>query len=487
MSGFFDDLNRLLSKNSQTSNDYGLPDLSFNVAQALPPTTAENTSPDAVKADLINQGYTPPYTSNPYAINEAEQFSAITNRPSPFTVIDLDPSQDNGTRLPPIAGGLTGQNVYKNNQPVNSSTLDAISKLLNTSVLSLMQSSPLFSQTANTPGVTYNLAVNGSSLRIDRLPLGYQAAVFPFDVSNALTTDPRIKPVTTALIGNDVYLQSALNTALNGIFVQFNSLDSPVFLVKPGEVYNVLFNTLFITTFGSAGRYRVIAGNKASVVGNTDERVLRQNLHIWDGGGLLDSPSYHPVPFSYSGSGPGTNSFSSTVATNYDAGLNLTRQASGNVVGTVINKGVMILWITTVTNFFKIAAGASATFVYIYKTKRPPLTTGATFQNNTDDILYFSDYWGESTAFKSSISLASPIRVVLGGFDTINVKAANNLESGESLMIQVIAGGLGAITGPSFGGYTFGKQQQSSVYTPYFVTPALIPFNPYPHDVVLPY
>lgn len=251
-------------------------------------------TPDAQRALLADMGYVPPRSENPFSVSPEQLFGTITQATSPFTVIDLSPGLDGGTR-----GAITSApqgRVVPNTFPAQDATIQKINKIMGTNILNL----PVVGSGVFPQGLTYQIQGAANSLRLERLPQGW----IPNNVVGAQAVTQNSSLVTTQLIPNDVNAQTVLNTVLTGCFVQFESTDNPVFVGKNAETYNLPFTKVFITTFGSAGRWRLIFGNKALVTGASDDRALRQNLHMWDGQGLFDSTLYHPVPFQFT---PGFN------------------------------------------------------------------------------------------------------------------------------------------------------------------------------------
>lgn len=466
MSGFWDKVNEVVDGvvHPHHAQSGALPD-DYDVSEVSHPPYSAGSSPDAVKQALRDQGYTPPEQIDPYALDQARQFGQITNRSSPFTVIDLTPATDNGTR----AAGAAGQKVISNTQPANASTLEGIGRLFNMPIFTLLAKANALAN-ASRPGVTYSVPVIGNSLRIDRLPSGFQTSgPSPITLANTISI------IGTPLINNDVYVQNAINSLLSGIFVQFDSIDSPIFVVKPGETYDVVFSQIYITTFGSAGRFRVIAGNNARVSGSADERGLRQSLHMWDGGGMLDSPMYHPVPWSW-------QQYSTTgqfnylpIISNFDDGSKLTQQSNGNTVGSVINKGYMILWVTGIA----VDPGGGG-ILSIYKgtgiDPSAPSSGSQTFPS------YLERNYPTNGRPPDNINFAVPLRIVLGGFDCLDPSQVG-MASGETLICRINQVGVtGSPMIVTLNGYTMGRGPINS----FRFNPALIPFNPYPQDVLLP-
>lgn len=451
MSGFWDtvnqDVNKLFGGTAQESDLEAFPGME-ELGVAPSPLQSPETQPDAVKQALIDQGYVPPASSDPFKLDQSQQFGLITQNTSPFTVIDLNPAQANGTAQAG-ASQISGQTAYNNQFPTSPQTLGQISALLNIPILTLFKN-PHFVANANAPGVTYSLPISGSSLRVDRLPQGFA----PSGVSSGIQLAS--SNISTGLPINDVYVQNALNILLSGCFIQFDSTDNPMFMAKSGQIFNLKFKQIFITCFGSGGRYRAIVGNNAQVTGEADERGLRQSLHIWDGGGLLDSTIYHPVPFfcELNGNGP------AVIVDNSDDGSGLTQQSSGNLVGSVINNGYVIIWITAI----HVRYGTG--------------TTSATIQKgaiSTAGKIFFKHVGSNSTSY--SFNLSIPIRVTLAGFPYA-LKTSAPFTSGEQLTLTM--GGVGNYMNVS--GYALGGNSQ--IQSGFSVgTFGIVPFNPYPGDI----
>lgn len=446
MSGFWDEVNKdvsaLFSKGN-TGSESGFPEASDF---GIDPT--DNISPDAVKEALRLSGYRAPNGPNPYEVDQGSVFSNITNRQSPFTVIDLNPILDGGTKLDNTA---TGQTVIPNTFPASQATLQSLSLLLNVPLLSLFKN-PAFVSGGSPPGLTYAFEITGNSLRSERL----QQGVYPLTTTGGAGGIPTIK---TGLIANDVYVQTRLNMLLTGAFVQFDSPDNPVFVLRHGETIHATFNKIYVTTFGSAGRWRIIAGNNSTISGIADDRQLRQNLHLWDANGILDHINVHPIPFSYDSGG------SAFMFSNIDQGNNLTQQPSGNLIGTVINQGYFIAWITEIT--VVLAGVGPGVFLQKYRGK-----TGTAIPVKE----YFSFVAPAGTV--QSFVFGTPIRVVLGGFDVISPSSGAPFISGEGLF-WVINGAGSRVWAR---GYSLGSINAFNSAP----AGALIPFNPYPGDVGIP-
>lgn len=445
MSNFWDEVNNDLSAlfgKGKAGSESGFPELGD-----LSSDPNDYTSPDAMKEAYALAGYRQPTRVNPNEVDQASIFSSIANRSSPFTVIDLTPIADGGTKN--NVGGNPVQTVVPNTFPASQATLQLISTLLNVPVLSLFKN-PNFVTGANPPGLTYVFEVTGNSLRTERLQQGL--------ISAGSVGGAGISPFSTGLVSNDVYLQYALNLVLTGIFVQFDSTDNPIFILRHGETIKATFNKLYVTTFGSGGRWRLISGNNAVVEGISDDRQNRQNLHLWDSTGLMDNISTHPSPFSFD------STSSPTIFDNSDPGTGLTQQPSGNLVGTVINKGYCVFWITHIT--MTLAGVNPSAQLVKYRGK-----DGSSFPSRV--------YWNFAGAAGQTLefSFSVPIRIVLAGSDLIRLVEGAPFITGE------IAGFVltGAGTRVWAQGYVMGGNH-SSATTRCLV---LIPANPYPQDVEL--
>jgi hypothetical protein len=501
--GFWEEVNKIADEIAgvkDPTDSQGLP-LGGDIV-APDTSTGDALSPDAVGEAYGRAGYQGNPRNDPYAVDPSELQSVISSRPSPFTVIDIDPGMANGTRRPPTGVSYSGiQGRFQATQ----ATITKIANVLN---IPSIQYGALLSF-ANQIGVTYELQLSGNSLRVEHLPQGF----YPTPKNEAIASLPQ--NVSTNLLINDVYAQNLLQILLGGIFIQFESNDNPVFVAKPGETYDLVYSRVYVTTFGSAGRWRVISGNNAVVTGETDDRVLRQSLHMWDGSGMLDNPMYHPRPFSVNVAGsPQIDPIPSYVpanyipnveiiATNYDDGSALTRQTNGNIVGQVINKGYAILWITNLNFRFK-TLGNNAQSVRVFygllKMKGNPYAKTSGFNMvPCYNALYWNSFYLQSatpgTSIEKEINFNTPVRIVLAGFDqpTDPSITATDLSSGESLIFWMMS-----LSGTSYditsgecscSGYILGGYQDTYLTGfpgAYIFNPSLLPYNPYPIDVNLP-
>ena len=324
-------------------------------------------------------------------------------------------------------------------------------------------------------GVTYPFNVSGNSLRMERLPQG-AASLSP------LLGTPYIQGVNTALVPNDVRAQQVLGLFLNGCFVQFESTNAPVLIMRPGEVFKLPFTKLFVTVFGSAGRFRLVAGNQVSVSEFSDERVLRQNIAFGDGSGTLpwDNPMLHPIPFNAGATitGDGSVALSTllggAILTNYDSGAGLAQQGGGNgpVTGQVVNKGYLIYWISSIRIAIQplTMTGDYVQTLALIKSKASPASSPGTAGTIPmyAETLYV--YGGASpTLINLTRDFNIPKRIVLAGFDTYDPNSGGVQGTGETLFL-----------------YSKGNTVQTvrCSIDGYYV-PALVPFNPYPMDASL--
>lgn len=399
MAGFWDEINKdvnlLFGQKQAPVDDSGFPaDLGSATSTPslgdMPVDSGSAFSPDQAKANLLSSGYVPPDLSSKISASDlAKQFDLITNRSSAFNTVELDPAIDNGS-IP----GFANQKYIQNQQPPNPQTIAKIEKLLGVYGLS------------NRPvGVTYTIIIPGNSLKIERLSAA--TGNFPFQ---------------TAAVGFDYNAQISQNLIYNGLFCQFESEDSSLMYLKPGETYNLSFSKIIITTFGTAGRWRLIAGNNAAVLGANEDKASKAQLHLWDGQGILDNPTLQPVPISNTiianslGVNLGNATAYAVIRSNIDDGSKLVNDSNGNLVGSVTNNGYKIFWITGLTYTLKTIQAITMTPFYVGlgvgdSAARQPFTAGALF---TD---YFETAANAPAQYITrSITLAVPIRVILPGF-----------------------------------------------------------------------
>ncbi len=333
-------------------------------------------------------------------------------------------------------------------------------------------------------GITYPITLSGNTLRIDRLPQGGAP-------TDALITinDPVNQNVNSALVPNDVRASQILGLYLNGLFIQFESCNNPVFIAKPGELFSIPFTKIFVTTFNSSGRWRIISGNKTSIQGFSDERVLRQNLHVWDGGGMLDNPMCHPVPFYAEAEATSQNIPNSGVAvgafalsatqndndgardalSNFDDGSFQSQQANNNVVGMVRNKGYKVYWISELV--FNVTIGnTGATNLQFDLVKSVPTSAGALTSNQTRIYRYSYGLLSLTQARATvAVQFSVPKRIVLAGYDTYDPASGGIQVTGEKLFLVV-------------------KSNNNNVQIDGFISlsgykmPMQMAYNPYPLD-----
>lgn len=467
--GFWDEINRDIdaifgwksNANSGSSNS------SFGTSLV----GSDSFSPDSDRAPGIEIG------EDPHLVSQSSIASIQSKRSSPYTTIDIDVGLSGGSR------GSLGGNIFTPNQfsPTND-TMKKIQSLLG--IPNLLQD---FGTYGLTPGVSYDFQMTGNSLTCERLSAGL-----------IRTQAEGGQNIQSALIPNDIYVQQRMGIALNGLFVQFESTANDVFYMRPGEVLTCTFSRIFVTTFSSSMRWRLMIGNNATVTPGTDERSLRQSLHLWDGMGIFDNPTLQPVPFyqsqAFSGAGGLLQSFANT-----DNGGQLSAQPGGNVVGSVANKGYKILWITSISVVGKMrSVVGNTTELYIYKAVGEATTPGMGPGSASFPPYYLTRFSTDASTtgtqqIRENIQLAAPIRVVLAGFDTFN--PANGVQfTGESLITQMILADTQSQFFVNMSGYMLGQQIQN----PYanngsggnnlsvIGSPNLIPNNPYPNDVILP-
>lgn len=497
--GFWDEINALLG-----SPPAHPPDTAF-------PSGLDATAPDAIASALaLAEGVTPDSSdvaatvglsspSDPFASSPLELIQVQSLRSSPFTILDLNPAVSTGSRKYTSGEGsqLGGPPVPGAGFTASLGTLQQIAKALNQIGIST-SAGALAAQGAFPIGVTYPYQVTGTTLRIEQLPLGGlpENAIIP---PNPLSFSPGAvtqSSVNTALVGNDVRAQQLLGLFLNGLFLQFETPDAPVFIAKPGETYALPFTRLYVTTFGTANRWRLIVSNgQASVSGFSDDRVLRQQLHMWDGVGVFDNPMIHPVPFSlstlgeYSGVDQGGGHFlvyapfqsivsgfagnDTVITSNYDSGGFLAQQGgmTGPVVGRVSNKGYKILWITGFSFSLNSSGDISNTQVSLIKSVASPVNhSAAPPPGNFIPVLQFPsvDTSGASGLF--NMPLTTPHRLLLAGFDTYDPSVGGVQATGEGLFLLV----TGALAAFNISCQVMG-----------YYLPVLSPYSPYPIDPML--
>lgn len=485
--GFWDEINALLSGGK------GSADSSF-------PSASDASSDDPIAQALSQAGGSVPGPAIPASIdpfsNPASELIQVQSLSSqPFTVLDLVPSQATGTRgYEPTEGSqVGGPPVPGAGYTVPQSTLNQIGNALNNLGLNNALNA-LTLGGAFPPGVMYPFQVSGKSCRVEQLPLGgfSSAALLGGAPIQMAVGNPLLQGVSTALVGNDVRVQQLLGLFLNGLFLQFESTDAPVFIAKPGETYQLPFTKIFATSFGTTNRWRLIVGSSgASVQGFSDQRVLRQQLHLWDGGGLLDSGFMHPVPFSmrfdrqaasntggqYEVLRSATNLFQSVpfpdtlITTNYDSGGNLTQQGGGTgpIVGQVTNKGYKVLWITECS--LRIDSGANvAVSVQLVKMVTAPGDYSVLLSvPPLIPVLVWETFDPLGGDLRINNRITYPKRCVLAGFDTYNPRTGGVQATGESLLLYATAS-AGFNIGGSISGYYM---------------PSLLPNCPYPIDQML--
>lgn len=474
-------------------------------------------SPDAAKEALQAQGYVEPVRESPFQNDTAQILDIVGKQPSPFTIIDLTPSEDGGTTA---NGGVNfnGIGAVNNRFPASGATIAKIASILNTPQLQILRASRSVA-----PGVTYEFGVVGNSLRIERLAQGFRSVRQENPGAAASSFG---ESVNTDAVVADTMNQNALAMLLSGCFIQFESLDAPMFFAKPGEVYNVSFSTIFVTVFGSGGRWRLISGSNAKIIGKSDDRALRSDMSIWDGGGLLDNPLIHPVPFAMAlplttpltitpgGGDPAYSAAYANLLTNYDDGSGLSLGAGGNTIGRVINRGYVIAWINSLT--WTVLNGAATGNMQIQLKKiigQVPQAAGA-----VDAQIALEPYFVEMTRCSvteksKTINFAKPIRVVLAGFDqqtaaaqglqpgvpALGWPAGTARQTGETLIAEVASADAITYAHVSVSGYIMGSYSRRGLGpgAPVAVSPitpnslanpirtGIIPFNPYPQDCKL--
>lgn len=501
--GFWDDINRVVDE------VFGIPDKNTPFPSSQDATTsdpyatalgtAENLTPDFQPAPLI-----PAVTSNDPFSNNTEQLIQVQSlNTSPFTVIDLNPYLATGTRKydSGISGTPAGPTHPNTIYAVSQSTLKQIANALNT--LGLNTSINALSNVgANSIGVTYPYQITAKSLRIEQLPFGggplgsFTPAYPPFS-----NVKPNTVSVNTPLTGNDVRAQQVLGLFLNGLFLQFETPDAPIFIAKPGEIYQLPFTKVFVTTFGSGPRWRLIfgSGDSVGIQGFSDQRALRQNLHLWDGSGVFDNSMLHPIPFTTTmanGAGatgilaaltPATfNTNSETFEifqppgetpgpgagnlflTNHDTGASLVQQggANGPVVGSVVNKGYLVFWITGYS--FTVLNTASG---QIYGALGKAIAPWGNLATTADAIdfrpsVFLDPIILNNDSVSHTVNFQVPLRIVLAGFDTYQTSTGGVQATGETFFVE-LSSSVAFSACVTLNGYYY---------------PALLPFCPYPMD-----
>lgn len=438
--------------------------------------SAEAISPD--QALPPTSGPVPANPNDPFANNTEQLIQIQSGNSVPFTVIDINPYLNIGTRGYTGGGttGAYGPPTLNQSYAASANTLKQISNLLNIASLTA-NTANLISQGVYPIGATFPYQVSGNTLKIEQLPIGSQ-------------NNP--SSISTALIGNDVRGQQVLNLFLNGIFIQFESPDAPVFIAKPGETYKLPFTKVFVTTFGSGNRWRMIVGSGAgtAIEGFSDLRTLRQQLHMWDGAGLFDNPMVHPIPISSGGNGNlGTaselgggvqlveTSLDSSIGgqfTNYDDGSMLSQRPNGQVVGSVVNNGYKIFWITNLNITLVDTSGSANLITQLNLFKINAALgdyAGSGAPNGISNSLFLTGLITIPANGSVSFPLqyAIPKRVILAGFSTFGAGGSGpSLSSGESFFI----------TATSSANKTF----KILVSIDGYKWPVLSPFCPYPMD-----
>lgn len=489
---FWDKINRavddLFGDGTVPTSDDSFPsyvDSSDPYSSAL--NQANNVIPSQQPPPIANQ--TPLNPSDPFNIDPKKTIAVQSGNFSPFSVIDISPSQGSGT-IPSTAN--TGGSV-PNQFPTTFQTLQQIANLLASQGIATSQDI-LTNFGANLPGVTYQYAVTGATLRVEQLSVG---AVPSSTGGGGLVLAPQ--QIATGLIGNDVRVSQLLNVALSGIFIQFEAPSSPVFLGKPGETYTLPFTKVFVTVFGTANRYRLIIGAaNATVSGGRDISMMRQQLHLWDGIGIFDNPTNMPVPFSsqsdlgfgttgaaaafinfttfFGGAGANT-----TLLANYDSGANTSVQPGNKLVGSVLNKGYRVIWLSNIQFQVKASTGKlqvnqaelvkaiiapSGVITDIGQAKIVQTYLTGVINPDIDSAMGFMNF---------NIQFDTPKRIVLMGFDTYNAATGGVQATGESLMFYLrIISRDGADAGV-----------QAFVNIEGYLLPQLLPYNPYAQDQFL--
>lgn len=475
--GFWDSINQALDKTfgvESASDSSAFP--SDSSLGASDPYASALASAEAISPDQAlppTSGPAPAQANDPFANNTEQMIQIQSGNSTPFTVIDINPYLSIGTRGYSTGGpqGLVGPPTPNQSYAASANTLKQISNMLNIAALTA-NTANLINEGVFPIGATFPYAVSGNTLKIEQLPIG------------SVNTPTSI---LTALIGNDVRGQQVLNLFLNGIFIQFESPDAPVFIAKPGETYRLPFTKVFVTTFGAGNRWRLIAGsgNSTAIEGFSDLRTLRQQLHMWDGSGLFDNPMVHPVPFSSGFSLPSSLNGSVQVVqssldtgapngifSNYDPGTGLSQRPNGQVVGSVVNNGYKIFWATNLTiQLVDISGSANQlNFVQIYKgigalgTNAPAVNGAILYKNNFTVI-------PANGSITLSASYNVPKRVILAGFQTFDPSQEVNFYTGESVFAQL--------------GSTGNQRFNATVTYDGYYWPGLVPYCPYPMDTQL--
>jgi len=269
---FWDEINAVLAPASAKSITGDVPQEYAN--DGAMPSFPDGYNPDSTKSNLDARGYQPSTPSTPtYGLDGAAIVDISQRNPSPFTVIDLTPGLDNGKTA--ITGAFGSGGNIKNRFPVSPATIKKVADLVNMPVIAL---SNFFGAGGQMFGLTYELRIVGNSLRVDRLAQGYK----PLSeiMSGTLRQNPSLglDQIQGAGPITDVGAQNALAILLSGCFIQFESLDAALMTVSPGETFDLPFSTIYVTVFGSGGRWRLTAGNNARVKSQSNDRILRSKL-----------------------------------------------------------------------------------------------------------------------------------------------------------------------------------------------------------------
>lgn len=472
------------------------------------PDSPMTASPDASKDFLQSGGYQPPPTTDPYSLSDAEIFAITKDRPSPFTVIDIK------TRFTSVQ-----------NFPINASTAKAIVNYLGAQSFS-SNFFPIpnldLTDMVIRSGITVELPGIGNYFRLERTPPGVNLPLYNSGPNLTRLKQGFLTPgIDPNPNSNVVFPQKAINNQPaqfapyiygQGVYVQFDSTDAPIFRAKPGESYTLPFSKIYITLFAQDLNYRAIIGQKAQVQGFSDDRVLRQNIAIGDAGGLLDGSAIRPIPFAISAAKNGGASVAiaangtalSIFASNWDQGSSMsvipgTGTVPAGMIGKTSNAGYAIMFITGLKLTINVPAGGFYNIALV----KGRYKSGKNFASFPRILA--SDNFGFSSGVQTSIfNINIPIRVVLAGFDAqdappLSGAVGYSTETGEALGISVtntnsFAGSVAF--GYSVQGYVFGGINGFNLTTFADVFPdnggvsvasnlflGLFPFNPYVEDV----
>lgn len=418
---------------------------------------------------------TPPASSQ-RTVDLAQQQSIIQKRELPFLVQDVHPFQ------------YWDQKAQTTRLPL----LCSLTKIFDKVGIDFeigTQLSQILGATSTAPWVTIPIQTPGNFIKFEFLPskVNYMMsdpdALVPGSYSTAGFVRANVDESYNPSIVNNTGLTPADPSADNPsnsywsfwgahtqIFVQFDTTDSPLILVKDGDIFNLPFNVIFVTFAIQTPPFSIIVGNGSTIINSRDHKVMASNPAFGPGDSLWTNPKRHCTAFCISEQDQGFGG-SNTIG----SGATITKTLFSQVVTGSPSPnmaGVAIGWIS---NF---------------------LISGAQVGNTTAGLfLEYKIYVLRTDGSKKLITRALILQA--GGGASASTSASVNLErqfsipkrfvlkSGEKLMLDVqnTSGQVAQYTF-TIDGYVYGRVNSQSVEGTAFPGYQLdtVTSNPFPLD-----